>query len=103
MKYYAVIVAGGTGSRMKSAVPKQFMLINGKPVLMHTIGAFQSSKYKPEILLVLNKDYHSLWSELCSRYNFDGQITVVENGEQRFHSVKNALKLISDNCNSRCG
>lgn len=96
MKYYAVIVAGGTGSRMNSDIPKQFMLLNGKPVLMHTIEAFYNSDLKPEIFLVLNSEYQQLWSALCIEHNFNIPLTLVNNGLQRFHSVKNALDLIDD-------
>ncbi len=94
MKYYAIIVAGGSGSRMKSDIPKQFLLLQGKPVLMHTIEAFYYSDLKPEIILVLNSEYIKLWSELIIKFNFDIPVSVVNNGEQRFHSVKNALSIV---------
>lgn len=94
MKYYAIIVAGGTGNRMKTAVAKQFLLLNGMPVLMHTIQAFYKCVLNPEIILVLNIHQHSYWEELCKTYNFDIPHQVVKGGEQRFHSVKNGLKSI---------
>lgn len=97
MKYYAIIVAGGSGSRMKSELPKQFLLLNNKPVLFYTIEAFYNSDLKPEIILVLNSEYHKYWSDLCTQYNFQIPHKIANNGEQRFHSVKNALKLIEDN------
>ena len=96
MKYYAIIVAGGSGSRMKSDIPKQFLLLQGKPVLMHTIEAFYYSDLKPEIILVLNSEYIKLWSELIIKFNFDIPVSVVNNGEQRFHSVKNALSIVQE-------
>lgn len=96
MKYYAIIVAGGSGSRMKSDIPKQFLLLQGKPVLMHTIEAFYYSDLKPEIILVLNSEYLKLWSELIIKFNFEIPVIVVNNGEQRFHSVKNALSIIQE-------
>ncbi len=96
MKYYAIIVAGGSGSRMKSDIPKQFLLLQGKPVLMHTIEAFYYSDLKPEIILVLNSEYLKLWSELITKFNFDIPVIVVNNGEQRFHSVKNALSIVQE-------
>jgi len=96
MKYYAIIVAGGSGSRMKSDIPKQFLLLQGKPVLMHTIEAFYYSDLKPEIILVLNLKYLKLWSELITKFNFDIPVIVVNNGEQRFHSVKNALSIVQE-------
>ncbi|MFA5245234.1 MAG: 2-C-methyl-D-erythritol 4-phosphate cytidylyltransferase, partial [Pedobacter sp.] len=70
MKYYAIIVAGGSGSRMQSAIPKQFMLLNGKPVIMYTIEAFYHSDIHPEIILVLNNDFHNYWNELCQKFEF---------------------------------
>lgn len=97
MKYFAIIVAGGSGNRMQSHIPKQFLILEGKPVLMHTIAAFESSTYQPEIILVLNIHQHSNWEELCQKYNFDIPHRVVNGGEQRFHSVKNGLKAIKEN------
>lgn len=88
---YAIIVAGGSGSRMKTEVPKQFLPVNGLPVLMHTINAFHYSSVKPEILLVLNSSFHQYWKELCEEYKFDVPHTIISGGVQRFDSVKNAL------------
>ncbi len=94
MKFYAIIVGGGTGSRMQSDLPKQFMLLQGRPVLMHTIEAFYNSEIKPEIILVLNVDFHSYWEELCIKYNFQIPCQLVKAGSNRFYSVKNGLKAI---------
>ena len=94
MKYYAVIVGGGSGTRMGTEIPKQFLTLNGKPVLMHTIQAFHFSSCKPEIILVLNIDFHQYWEQLCEEYNFTVPHTLVRAGSQRFHSVKNALSYI---------
>lgn len=94
MNYYAIIVAGGSGSRMQNTVPKQFLLLNEKPVLMHTIAAFDACEYKPQILLVLNIDQHKYWEELCLKYNFTISHQVIKGGTQRYHSVKNGLKAI---------
>lgn len=94
MKYVAVIVGGGAGTRMGSAVPKQFLLLNEKPVLMHTIQAFFHSDLKPEIIVVLNIDFHQYWEQLCLEHQFDIPHTVVKGGRQRFYSVKNAFKYI---------
>ncbi|WP_261382196.1 2-C-methyl-D-erythritol 4-phosphate cytidylyltransferase [Mucilaginibacter achroorhodeus] len=93
---YAVIVAGGTGSRMQSALPKQFIEIYGQPVLMHTIRAFFESSAAPQIILALNSNYHDLWAELCQRHSFTIPHTVIAGGETRFHSVKNALEIITE-------
>jgi 2-C-methyl-D-erythritol 4-phosphate cytidylyltransferase len=94
LKYYAIIVGAGFGSRMQSEVPKQFMLLNGKPILMHTIEAFHYSDFKPEIIVVLNVDFHTYWEQLCEKYNFSIPHTLIKGGLQRFHSVKNGIKAI---------
>ncbi|MBB6110172.1 2-C-methyl-D-erythritol 4-phosphate cytidylyltransferase [Mucilaginibacter lappiensis] len=96
-KNYAIIVAGGTGTRMQSVVPKQFLLLNGLPVLMHTILAFTQSTVKPDIILVLPVAYHDYWEELCHTHQFDTPHALVTGGETRFHSVKNGLdQLLAD-------
>lgn len=93
---YAVIVAGGSGTRMASVVPKQFLSINGLPVLMHTVLAFYNSQSKPEIILVLPDAYHDYWLQLCQTHNFTTPHQLISGGETRFHSVKNGLALIDD-------
>jgi len=97
MKYYAIIVAGGTGSRMQESLPKQFILLQGKPILMHTMEAFHSCSLKPEIILVLNVHQHQYWERLCLEHHFSIPHQVISGGEQRFHSVKNALDAIKGN------
>jgi 2-C-methyl-D-erythritol 4-phosphate cytidylyltransferase len=92
--HYAIIVAGGSGSRMQSAVPKQFLLLNGKPVLMHAVEAFYHSTSKPQILIVLPEAYQSQWEQLCQSHQFEVPYTLVNGGETRFHSVKNAVDSI---------
>ena len=79
---------------MQSDVPKQFMLLNGKPILMHTIESFYYSDFKPEIILVLNVDFITYWEQLCEKYNFLIPHTLIKGGLQRFHSVKNGIKAI---------
>ncbi|MBM3178165.1 MAG: 2-C-methyl-D-erythritol 4-phosphate cytidylyltransferase [Bacteroidetes bacterium] len=95
---FAIIVAGGKGTRIKSAVPKQFLELDGKPVLMHTIQAFQD--YSPEtgIVVVLPADDLKLWSDLCAKHQFKANINVVTGGESRFRSVKNGLEQVPDDC-----
>jgi 2-C-methyl-D-erythritol 4-phosphate cytidylyltransferase len=93
---YAIIVAGGSGSRMQATIPKQFLLLNGLPVLMHTIQAFYDAKSQPQIILVLPADAISYWDELCKQYNFETPHKVVNGGKTRFHSVKNGLDTIGD-------
>lgn len=97
MKYYAIIVGGGSGSRMQSETPKQFMLLNSKPILMHTIEAFYYSDLKPDIIVVLNVDFHTYWEQLCKKYNFSIPHTLIKGGLQRFHSVKNGIRSIKGN------
>lgn len=94
MKYYAIIVAGGTGSRMQQQIAKQFLLLDGKPILMHTLEAFASCTQQPELLLVLNIHQHQYWENLCREHHFTLKHEVIKGGEQRFHSVKNGLKTI---------
>lgn len=93
---YAVIVAGGKGVRMGSSVPKQFLPVNGLPVLMHTIKRFREYDNSLRIILVLPKEQHEYWHELCKNYHFTETYTVADGGETRFHSVRNGLDMIPD-------
>jgi 2-C-methyl-D-erythritol 4-phosphate cytidylyltransferase len=95
-KHYAIIVAGGSGSRMQSALPKQFIELCGEPVLMHTIRAFSTSASSPSIIVALHASYHQVWAELCSKHNFSIAHTITTGGETRFHSIKNAIDTITD-------
>lgn len=92
MNRYALIVAGGSGTRMQSDIPKQFLLLNNKPVLMHTLEKFVGTK----IILVLPFAQIAAWKELCSAYAFDQPHEIVSGGEKRFHSVLNGLKQIGE-------
>lgn len=94
MKRYAILVGGGSGSRMQQDIPKQFLLVAGKPVLMHTLEAFYQSEPRPEIIVVLNVDYHEYWEKLCKKHQFSIPHTLVKAGQERFFSVKNGLKLV---------
>lgn len=89
-----VIVAGGKGERMNSAVPKQFLPIAGKPVLMHTIERFYNYSSDISIILVLPATQFDYWSELCLEYNFEIPHQIVAGGSARFFSVKNALNAV---------
>lgn len=95
---FAIIVAGGKGTRIKSAIPKQFLQLNGKPVLMHTIQAFLDYACETGIVVVLPEDDLKLWSDLCAQYQFNAPIKVVTGGESRFQSVKNGLEYVPDDC-----
>ena len=94
MKKVALIVAGGKGERMNADIPKQFLLLNGTPILMHTLKQFSHFE---EIVLVLPLTQFEYWQELCEKYNFRQQHALVEGGKTRFHSVKNGLDKIADN------
>ncbi|HOP03067.1 MAG TPA: 2-C-methyl-D-erythritol 4-phosphate cytidylyltransferase [Tenuifilaceae bacterium] len=93
-KRYAIIVAGGSGVRMNVRTPKQFLLLNGLPILMHTINLFQSINPLPEIVLVLPDNQFETWEKLCHEYTFNVHYKLVAGGETRFHSVKNGLNAI---------
>jgi 2-C-methyl-D-erythritol 4-phosphate cytidylyltransferase len=95
MKKFALIVAGGSGSRMKHNIPKQFILINDRPVLMHTFDAFINFDAKIEFILVLPPDQLTLWNSLCEMHQFRFEYKIAFGGETRFHSVKNGLDLIT--------
>lgn len=90
-----IIVAGGKGLRMGSDLPKQFIPVAGKPVLMRTIEAFHSYDSNIDIILVLPYSHHVYWKELCANYHFGIPHTIAMGGETRFHSVKNGLGLIN--------
>ena len=98
MKKNVIIVAGGSGKRMQSQLPKQFLTLSGKPVLMHTLEVFhQTLKEKPyQIILALPAAQIKKWESLCRQYHFNIPHIIVEGGSQRFFSVKNALNKITD-------
>ena len=98
MEKFLILVAGGKGKRMNSEVPKQFHIVAGKPVLMHTIERFGAYPENISILLVLPKPFIDFWKSLCKRYNFTIPHKLVEGGDSRFQSVKNGLREISDDC-----
>ncbi len=97
MKRYAVIVAGGRGERMQSAVPKQFLQLGSLPVLMHTLAAFQAADPAIIITLVLPADQQQYWADLCAEYHFKVPHDIVSGGNTRFNSVFNALVTLPDN------
>ncbi|MGY8988647.1 MAG: 2-C-methyl-D-erythritol 4-phosphate cytidylyltransferase [Flavobacteriales bacterium] len=94
MKKVALIVAGGKGFRMNSNIPKQFLLLKGTPVLMHTLEKFS---HLDEVILVLPKTQIEYWENLCKEYRFSMPHTTVEGGESRFHSVRNGLDRVDNN------
>ncbi|MBL0331005.1 MAG: 2-C-methyl-D-erythritol 4-phosphate cytidylyltransferase [Bacteroidetes bacterium] len=98
MKKYVIIVAGGTGSRMNNAVPKQFIELHGKPVLMHTIEKFTTTFPDITVIVVLAKALNDDWKALCVKHNFTIPHQLIDGGETRYHSVKNGLSLVPDAC-----
>ena len=100
---YLILVAGGKGLRMGGEVPKQFLPIGGKPVLMRTIEAFREALDGVEIVLVLPAEQHDYWQELCKEYKFPSPGLIAKGGETRFHSVKNGLALLPNDENAVVG
>lgn len=96
MNKYAVIVAGGSGSRMGAEIPKQFLLLKGKPVLYYTIRAFLNVYDDMQVILVLPLEYIDMGNEIIDAYFDKNRIQVIAGGETRFHSVKNGLSLIKE-------
>ncbi len=88
---YAIIVAGGSGQRMKSDTPKQFIPVCGLPILMHTILAFHQYSNDLHIIVVLPSKDMLTWEDLCRQYDFNIPFTITTGGETRFQSVKNGL------------
>lgn len=93
MKKFAVIVAGGSGIRMGGKVPKQFLQLNGQPVLSYTIEAFLSAYPDMEVVLVLPPSYMEEGAEIARQSSDPGRISIIAGGETRFHSVKKGLSL----------
>ena len=90
-----MIGAGGKGLRMGSELPKQFLPIGGKPVLMHTLEAFHRFDKRMQLILVLPREQQGFWRELCETHGFNIRHEIADGGETRFHSVKNGLALIN--------
>lgn len=103
MTDYIIIVAGGKGLRMGSDIPKQFLPIGGKPVLMRTIERFHHFSEALQIILVLPKTQQAYWHELCEQYQFDVPYMLADGGETRFHSVQHGLALIPDDAQGVVG
>jgi 2-C-methyl-D-erythritol 4-phosphate cytidylyltransferase len=91
---YAIIVAGGTGTRMNAGTPKQFLMLGGKPMLAWPLETFHLFDPGMQIIVVLPEDQVPRWKELCKRYRITAPHQVVQGGETRYQSVKNALWLL---------
>ena len=109
---YIIIVAGGKGLRMGSDIPKQFLPVGGKPVLMRTLERFREYSPTLQIILVLPKAQQDYWRQLCQQYQFPlpveegvrgGSYLLADGGETRFHSVQNGLALIPDDAEGVVG
>ena len=94
MNKYVIIVAGGKGLRMGGELPKQFIPIEGLPVLMRTVNTFHACDSTIDIILVLPRDHQSYWQELCREYQFAVPHRIADGGATRFHSVQNGLALV---------
>ena len=93
-KVYGIFVAGGSGTRMGSQVPKQFLDLGGKPVLFRTVMRFVEAIPDINIIMVLPKAHFDTWKQICREECFDSPQILVEGGLTRFHSVKNALERV---------
>lgn len=93
---YVLIVAGGKGLRMGADIPKQFLPVGGKPVLMRTLEAFYAYNQDMRIILVLPHGQQDYWKRLCGEYRFDIPHSIADGGETRFHSVRNGLALVDE-------
>ena len=100
---YVIIVAGGKGLRMGSDIPKQFLPIAGKPVLMRTLERFRAYSSALQIILVLPEAQQDYWQELCKQYDFKVDYQLANGGQTRFHSVQNGLALVADDAEGVVG
>lgn|SRR5574344_253043 len=100
---FVIIVAGGKGLRMGTDIPKQFIPVDGIPILMRTIKRFHDYDSALKIIVVLPKSQQDYWKELCKKYQFDLPYLIADGGETRFHSVKNGLNLIPDDTDGVVG
>jgi len=100
---YVIIVAGGKGLRMGSDIPKQFLPIGGRPVLMQTLERFRKYSADLQIILVLPEAQQDYWRGLCREYHFEVEYLLANGGQTRFHSVQNGLALVPDNAEGVVG
>lgn len=103
MRKYVLIVAGGKGLRMGGDLPKQFIPLEGKPVLMHTLEAFHRWDASAELVLVLPEDHQSYWNMLCREIGCKVPHRIASGGETRFHSVRNGLQFLSEEIGNTSG
>ena len=96
MKKHIIIVGGGKGLRLGGDIPKQFLPVGGKPVLMRTLEAFHAYDASMQLILVLPVSQQAYLKQLCAEYQFDLAHEIADGGETRFHSVKNGLALVEE-------
>ncbi|HKL67670.1 MAG TPA: 2-C-methyl-D-erythritol 4-phosphate cytidylyltransferase, partial [Bacteroidales bacterium] len=94
MHRYLIMVAGGRGLRMGTDIPKQFLLLDEKPIVIHSAERFLAYDPDIEIILVLPEDNIEYWKDLCEKYSFNIDHHIVKGGQERFNSVKNGLSLV---------
>jgi len=95
MKKSMIIVAGGSGTRMGAEIPKQFIELNGRPILMHTLENLHDMDETMQLILVLPISQFSVWDELKKKHRFSIEHELAQGGETRFLSVKNGLAKVS--------
>ena len=104
MNRFVIIVAGGSGLRMGTEIPKQFLPISGKPILLRTIDAFRNAVDGIKIIVCLPATHFDYWHKCCNEYGFNtDNITIVEGGKTRFHSVLNGLNTIQEDGDALVG
>ncbi|MEX0968658.1 MAG: 2-C-methyl-D-erythritol 4-phosphate cytidylyltransferase [Bacteroidia bacterium] len=97
MSEWVIVVAGGSGTRMNTDVPKQFLPIAGMPILMHTLKAFYDYDQRIQILIVMARQDWPMWENLCRQFKFPILAPLVSGGEERFHSVRNGINTLPGN------
>lgn len=98
---YTILVAGGSGSRMQSEIPKQFLLLKGKPILFYTIEKFHQIDEKMKIIVVLPQKDIAYWEEICQKYRFSIPVEMVVGGATRYQSVKNGLNWVANHIQAK--
>jgi 2-C-methyl-D-erythritol 4-phosphate cytidylyltransferase len=97
MKKNAVIVAGGNGLRMGAFIPKQFLLLKGKPLLWHTLNTFLNAYDDMQVILVLPEEHIERGEAIVNELENSGRVVITKGGATRYHSVQNGLKLVAEN------
>lgn len=95
VREYALVVAGGKGTRIPGTLPKQFLPLNGRPILLHTLDAFHRYSTQLPVVLVLPADDRDTWVRITQEHQVHNSITLVDGGETRFQSVRNGLAVLS--------